>query len=96
MNTRKNLIVYRAPKDKFMDNITAVYRGDFVKDYNGNKVIQEGKPLYNAIACCESGRGIYTHVECTIGEHLGERVDFDSLDTNLQNLLINEYKNYTI
>jgi hypothetical protein len=46
--------------------------------------------LHDAIAASENGLGVYLHIEALKGSHLGKRIKFKSLSTQLQNMLLSE------
>ena len=70
---------------KSFDNITIVLNNEKRRDRNN-------KFLYTAIASSETGAEIFTHTEVHKGRHLGTKINFSSLTKELQNKLINYFK----
>jgi len=52
-----------------------------------NRVSQKhnGKYTYDAIAASENGLGVFLWCQCIRGKHLGKKIQFNELSTELQN-----------
>lgn len=51
-----------------------------------------GNKLFMGISASETGSGVFMYIEAMKGPHLGKRVKFEDLDSELKIRLINEYK----
>lgn len=47
--------------------------------------------VYDAVSASETGAGVYLHIECMRGRHLGKKIEFYQLSKELQSELIREY-----
>lgn len=84
MDLDKRLIIYDNGGKTF-DRITALDNKDRFK--------RNGETFYSGIGASETGYGFYLHIEAQRGRHLGKRVTFEELTPELQEKLINEFKN---
>lgn len=84
MNLDKRLIIYDNG-GLTLDRITVLDRNDISKN--------NGTTLYSGIGASEKGNCFYLHIEAQRGRHLGKRVLFKDLTLELQNRLIEEFKN---
>lgn len=62
------------------------------KAYERGRINYQGCKVFPAISASFYGGGVYMHVEASKGKHLGKRIKFEELDTELQNKLINEFQ----
>ena len=61
---------------KSLDRYTIVVNSIVSKNSNNNQ--------YDAISASESGAGVFMWVQCEIGKHLGKKIEFASLNKELQ------------
>ena len=62
---------------KSLDRYTIVFNSIVSKNLN--------KYQYDAISASESGAGVFMWVQCERGKHLGTKIEFASLNKELQN-----------
>ena len=52
---------------------------------------RHGNRVFNAISASKTGAGFYMHIEAIKGTHLGKKVEFQDLDLELREKLLNEF-----
>lgn len=67
-----------------LDRITVIF--------NDSKRITKDGCIYDCLACSYTGNGFFLHCNAMKGKHLGKKVSFDNLSTELQKRL-NTYFN---
>jgi hypothetical protein len=55
-------------------------------------IFDNKEKVFPAIGASVTGAGFYQHTSASKGKHLGKRIKFEDLDTELQNKLINEFQ----
>jgi len=66
---------------KTFDRITVVYLEDKFRSR------ATGNITYSYLGASETGVGFFQHGECEIGRHLGKKIKFSDMDSNLQRLI---------
>lgn len=75
----KNKIVIYDNEGETYDRITVVLKNRFR--------YKDGKRIYEALGCSESGFGFFQHTEAMRGGHLGKIISFKELSEELQERL---------
>lgn len=57
-----------------------------------SRVDRHGNRVFEGVAACKTGAGVYLHIEAYKGPHLGKRIDFDLLDDGLKRMLKEEFE----
>lgn len=87
----KNLIIYDNGGET-LDRYTIIKKDDFALNYKDYPSMFTGRYLYNCICASENGTGVFTWATAMRGKHLGKKVEFDSLNKELQQKIIIAYK----
>lgn len=74
----KNISIYDNGGKTF-DRITVLF--------NDSKRLTKDGFIYDCLACSHSGSGFFQHSSAMKGKHLGKKVSFDNLSTELQKRL---------
>ena len=80
----KDIAIYDNMGETF-DRITIVF--------NDTKMNTNYGIAYDALGCSETGIGFFTHTTAMKGRHLGKKITFSDLHSDLQNRLISYFKN---